>query len=60
MDLVDLGFCPRCKVEIEETTTGVIDRVRFCVLCRTEMREKKEDPAPWVAWAIRYKKLYKF
>ncbi len=59
MELVDLGFCPRCKVELEETLTAVIDMVLFCSLCRPDMIKQGESPDRYVQFAIKYNQLKK-
>jgi len=49
--IIDLGFCPRCKEDLEGMMTGVVNNVKFCHLCACDLRENRVERDTWVRWA---------
>jgi len=56
--IVDLGFCPRCKEDLEGMMTRIVRSVKFCYLCSFDLTDVPNDPelAQWVSWAKDYAK----
>lgn len=47
-EVIDLGYCPRCNEDLIETSIGFIKHIKFCLLCRDEI---KLDPF-WIDYYI--------
>ena len=54
--IIDLGFCPRCKEDLDGMMTRVVDNVKFCYLCSFDIEEDRMQRQNWVSWAKEYKK----
>ncbi len=54
-DVVDLGFCPRCKEDLGDMKTRVFKGVKFCWLCSFDVDEDRHK-WHWIDWAKDYKK----
>lgn len=56
--VVDLGFCPRCKSDLEGMMTRIVRGVKFCYLCSFDFTDVPNDPEldQWVRWAKEYAK----
>ena len=54
--MIDLGFCPRCKEDLEGMMTRVVRGVKFCYLCSFDLEENKIELDEWVSWAKSYAK----
>lgn len=52
---INLGFCPRCKEELDGMLTRVKKGVVFCYLCSFDA-EEEGSVNQWVSWAKEYKK----
>lgn len=37
-EVIDLGFCPRCGEDLIETSIGFIKHVKFCLICREQIK----------------------
>lgn len=53
--IIDLGFCPRCKEDLEGMMARVVKGVKFCHLCSFEVEENVTD-RQWIRWAKEYKR----
>ena len=53
--VINLGFCPRCKEELDGMMTRDLKGVTFCHLCSFDA-EDEGSVRQWVAWAKDYKK----
>jgi len=53
-EVIDLGFCPRCKEDLVGMMTRVVKGVKFCYLCSFEVEENVTD-RQWIGWAKEYK-----
>jgi len=56
MKVIDLGFCPRCKEDLEGMMTRVVKGVKFCWLCSFEVEENRRELNTWISWAKEYQK----
>jgi hypothetical protein len=52
---INLGFCPRCKEELNGMMTRTLKGVVFCYLCSFDA-EDEGSVRQWVVWAKDYKK----
>ena len=52
-DLIDLGFCPRCKEGFPMMTRNKWG-IRWCHLCSFDLEEDRSEKARWVHWAKEY------
>jgi hypothetical protein len=58
-EVIKLGFCPRCKEQLEENMMKkVVRNVEFCYLCGFDLTDIPNDPelGQWVRFAKEYKK----
>jgi len=53
---IDLGFCPRCKEDLEGMMTKIVDGVKFCHLCGCDLEENQIERHSQVQWARDYAK----
>ncbi len=37
-EVIDLGYCPRCGEDLIETSIGFIKHVKFCLICREQIK----------------------
>lgn len=51
---INLGFCPRCKEDLEGMMTRIVDGVTFCYLCSFDIEEDRIERQNWVRWAKEY------
>ncbi len=54
-EIINLGFCPACKSDLEGMMTQTVSNVVFCHLCSFDIQENHEVRR-WVSWAKEYKK----
>ena len=55
MKILDIGFCPRCKEDLEGMMTRNFKGVKFCYLCSFDLEETPSE-RHWVKWAKDYAK----
>lgn len=49
--IIDLGFCPRCKEDLDGMMTGILGGVKFCYLCSCDLEENHIERETWIRWA---------
>ena len=52
---INLGFCPRCKEELEGMMTRKVQEVVFCHLCSFDVEEDPHEKRNWLNFAREYK-----
>ena len=56
MKIIDLGFCPRCKENLEGMMTREKFGIKWCHLCSFDVEENESgDRESWIRWAKQYK-----
>jgi hypothetical protein len=61
-ELVDLGFCPRCKDVVDGLKglkSRIVSGVKFCVFCAWRVENDKVELKRYVAWAKNYSEVQK-
>ena len=56
--LIDLGFCPRCKEVIDDLQgleSRAIGEVKFCVFCASHVESDNSELQRYVSWAKNFK-----
>lgn len=38
-EVTDLGYCPRCGIDLTEVPIGFVKHVKFCRICRDSLRD---------------------
>lgn len=38
-EVTNLGYCPRCTIDLTEESIGFIRHVKFCRICRDYLRD---------------------
>jgi len=55
-EVVDLGFCPRCKEDITAMMTRVAWGIKWCYLCSFDLEEAPiGERESAIRWAEQYK-----
>lgn len=55
-EVIDLGFCPRCKEDLERMMTRVKCGIKWCHLCSFDLEESPAEKGSWIRWAKEYDK----
>lgn len=54
-EIIDLGFCPRCKEDLEGMMDHVWQGIRWCYLCPFDLQEgTAQQRQHWIYWAKEY------
>lgn len=54
--VIDLGFCPRCKEDLNGMMTRVKWGIKWCYLCSFDLEESPAEREGWIRWAKQYDK----
>jgi len=55
-EIIDLGFCPRCKEDISQMMTREKWGIKWCYLCSFDLEESaRPERESWIRWAKQYK-----
>ncbi|MBA7641875.1 hypothetical protein ES703_49560 [subsurface metagenome] len=50
-EVTDLGYCPRCGIDLTEETIGFIKHVKFCRICRDWLNLNPDWIPGWISIA---------
>lgn len=51
-EIIDLGFCPRCKEDITSMMTRIKWGIKWCYLCSFDLEEAgPSERKSWIRWA---------
>lgn len=57
-EIIDLGFCPRCKEDITNMMTRVKWGIKWCYLCSFDLEEgTRGERESWIRWAKNRKEM---
>jgi hypothetical protein len=48
---INIGFCPRCKEDLEGMMTRQVEEVVFCHLCSFDVEESTREKRNWLKFA---------
>ena len=51
---INLGFCPRCKEDLEGMMTRKVQEVVFCHLCSFDIEDESDKGKSWIRFAREY------
>ena len=54
--VIDLGFCLRCKEDLEGMLTRIVKGVKFCYLCSFDLEENSMELQEAISFAKEYAK----
>jgi len=58
-EVTNLGYCPRCGIDLIEVPIGFVQHVKFCCICRDFLLDHPEVSAVYVKFADHIKAFQK-